>query len=70
LEILSALPPEEVPEHITDAALHQVMINISQALQRQTIAADNLHRGLMYLNQALLPLLPPIVIEVPVAEAE
>jgi len=63
LEILAALPPEQTPEHLTRKQLHQARIDIMQALQRQVVSRDNLRRGLVYLNNALLGILPPVWIE-------
>lgn len=61
LDILTSLGPEQIPQHLTAKQLREVRIQIQNALQRQVIARDNLYRSLMYLNNAMIGLLPPVV---------
>ena len=69
LEILASLPPEQTPDHLTAEQIHEARIHIMQALRRQVVARDNLRRGLVYLNSALLGILPPVWIDEPVEPA-
>lgn len=58
LEVLSELPPEQLPQYLTAKQLHAAKIKIAQALQRQDIVMDKLNNALEYLDQAMMILLP------------